>query len=106
VQSQDLRVYILRHRQTAWSLSGQHTGRTDIPLTETGEAEASPLRRARRTCELAGLGHTVDVAADLGEWNYGKYEGLKSGRPGQHPGGRRTRPADDHLHRRDPKPTQ
>jgi broad specificity phosphatase PhoE len=67
VQSQDLRVYIVRHGQTAWSLSGQHTGRTDIPLTEIGEAEAkalapwlrgihfghvltSPLRRARGTC--------------------------------------------------------
>jgi probable phosphoglycerate mutase len=93
LQLSNLRVYLVRHGQTAWSKSGQHTGRTDIPLTEQGEAEAkalspwlrgihfghvltSPLRRARRTCELAGLGRTAAVDADLVEWDYGKYEGL------------------------------
>ena len=95
MQPQDLRVYVVRHGETAWSLSGQHTGRTDIPLTERGEAEAealvpwlrnvefrhvltSPMRRARRTCELAGLGRSVEVDDDLSEWNYGSYEGLTS----------------------------
>jgi probable phosphoglycerate mutase len=95
MEPQDLRVYTVRHGATAWSRSGQHTGRTDMQLTEPGEAEAkalapwlrgihfghvltSPLRRARRTCELAGLGRTVEVDADLEEWNYGKYEGLTS----------------------------
>jgi probable phosphoglycerate mutase len=94
-QPRDLRLYMMRHGETAWSRSGQHTGRTDLPLSESGEAEAkglapwlrgihfgqvlaSPLRRARRTCELAGLGRTVVVDADLEEWNYGKYEGLTS----------------------------
>jgi probable phosphoglycerate mutase len=93
IQPRDLRVYMVRHGQTAWSASGQHTGRTDIPLTAAGEAEAkalspwlrgihfghvltSPLRRARRSCELANLGSVVEVNADLEEWNYGKYEGL------------------------------
>jgi probable phosphoglycerate mutase len=92
-QEQDLRVYMVRHGQTAWTKSGQHTGRTDIPLTEHGEAEAkalapwlrgihfthvltSPLRRSRRTCELSGLGRAVQVNEDLVEWDYGKYEGL------------------------------
>jgi broad specificity phosphatase PhoE len=95
MEPQDLRVYMVRHGETAWSRSGQHTGRTDMQLTEPGEAEAkalapwlrgihfghvltSPLRRARRTCELAGLGRTVELDADLEEWNYGKYEGLTS----------------------------
>ncbi len=95
MQSKDPGVYVLRHGETAWSLSGQHTGRTDIPLTERGEAEAealvpwlrgidfthvraSPMRRARRTCELAGLGRSVEVDDDLSEWNYGDYEGLTS----------------------------
>jgi probable phosphoglycerate mutase len=93
--AQDLRIYLVRHGQTAWSLSGQHTGRTDIPLTEAGEAEAkalapwlrgihfghvltSPLRRARRTCELAGLGRSIEVDVNLEEWDYGKYEGMTS----------------------------
>ncbi|WP_424189317.1 histidine phosphatase family protein [Actinokineospora sp. G85] len=88
-------VYLLRHGQTEWSESGQHTGRTDIPLTEAGEARArragavlrgligdspvrvvaSPRQRAGRTAELAGL--TVDeTTEDLGEWDYGDYEGL------------------------------
>lgn len=88
------RLYFVRHGQTAWSLSGQHTGRTDIPLTEQGEEEArkladrlramrfnrvftSPLQRARRTCELAGLGAVAEVAADLAEWDYGDYEGQR-----------------------------
>jgi probable phosphoglycerate mutase len=95
MQAQDLRVYMVRHGETAWSRSGQHTGRTDMPLTEPGEAEAkalapwlrgihfghvltSPSRRARRTCELAGLARSVEVNPNLEEWSYGKYEGLTS----------------------------
>lgn len=87
------RVYLIRHGETEWSLSGQHTGTTDIGLTETGRAVArllkpmvaahkfeavlvSPMRRARQTCELAGLGALATVDADLCEWNYGEYEGL------------------------------
>jgi probable phosphoglycerate mutase len=99
-----LRLYIVRHGETAWSLSGQHTGRTDLPLTERGEAEArnlqpwlrhiqfahvltSPLQRARRTCELAGLGSVAEVEPDLAEWAYGDYEGqlsrdIRKERPG------------------------
>ncbi len=90
-----LRLYIIRHGETEWSLSGQHTGRTDLPLTPHGEDEArkllpwlspirfarvltSPLQRARRTCELARPGATPDVEADLAEWNYGDYEGRLS----------------------------
>lgn len=88
-------VYLARHGETAWTLTGQHTGRTDVPLTERGEAEArrlgerlrdpafvrvftSPLRRATRTCELAGFGSAAEVDADLLEWNYGRYEGRTS----------------------------
>ncbi|WP_419760693.1 histidine phosphatase family protein [Acidisoma sp.] len=95
MEPQDLRIYLVRHGETAWSRSGQHTGRTDMQLSEPGEAEAkalapwlrgihfgrvltSPLRRARRTCELAGLGRTVAADANLEEWNYGKFEGLTS----------------------------
>jgi len=87
------RVYIARHAETAWSLSGQHTGLTDLSLTEHGENNArrlgdrlqeisfekvytSPLRRALTTCELAGFGPSAEVDADLVEWNYGKYEGM------------------------------
>ena len=87
------RVYLVRHGETAWSLSGQHTGTTDLALTEHGEDAArrlaeplsrvtfarvltSPMRRARRTCELAGLGAQAIVDSDLMEWNYGDYEGL------------------------------
>jgi probable phosphoglycerate mutase len=89
------RLYYIRHGETAWSLSGQHTGRTDLPLTETGEAQAvalapwlsavgfahvltSPLQRARRTCVLAGLGDAAVVEPDLAEWNYGDYEGKRT----------------------------
>jgi broad specificity phosphatase PhoE len=88
-------IYLARHGETAWSLSGQHTGRTDIPLTERGERNArrlgerlggltfvkvltSPLQRARRTCELAGFGSSAEIDADLLEWDYGEYEGLTS----------------------------
>jgi probable phosphoglycerate mutase len=90
-----LRIYLLRHGQTEWSLSGQHTGRTDIPLTAQGEEEArhlhpwlgrivfsfvlcSPLQRARRTCELAGLADQAETEPDLAEWNYGDYDGRTS----------------------------
>ena len=88
------RLYLIRHGETAWSLSGQHTGRTDIPLTEQGEQDArklaeglhavrfsrvftSPLQRARRTCELAGLGDLAEIEPDLAEWDYGDYEGQR-----------------------------
>jgi len=88
-------VVLVRHGETEWSLSGQHTGRTDIPLTERGRQQArllepllstanfalvlsSPLRRARETCELAGLGPRIQLEPDLMEWNYGEYEGLTS----------------------------
>ena len=86
------RLYLIRHGETAWSLSGQHTGRTDIPLNEKGEQDArklaerlravtfsrvftSPLQRARRTCELAGLEDVAEIEPDLVEWDYGDYEG-------------------------------
>jgi probable phosphoglycerate mutase len=88
-------IYLARHGETAWSLSGQHTGLTDLPLTERGERNArrlgerlaglkfakvltSPLQRAARTCELAGFGKVAQVDPDLLEWNYGKYEGRRS----------------------------
>ena len=91
----DQRVYIIRHGETEWSLSGQHTGLTDIPLTENGRKNAkllqpvlatqsfagvfsSPLQRARETCELAGLGEQAEIDPDLVEWNYGEYEGVTS----------------------------
>jgi broad specificity phosphatase PhoE len=84
-------VFLIRHGETEWSLSGQHTGSSDIPLTVNGEAAArllapvlanrdfslvlcSPLQRARRTCELAGLGGQASIDPDLAEWNYGSYE--------------------------------
>ena len=89
------RVFLVRHGETAWSLSGQHTGRTDIPLTSQGEQDArrleprlravefvavltSPAQRARRTCELAGLSKSAAIDPDLAEWDYGDYEGRRS----------------------------
>jgi len=88
-------TYLARHGETAWTLTGQHTGRTDIPLTERGESNArrlgerlkrltfarvftSPLRRAVRTCELAGFAAAATVDPDLVEWNYGEYEGRRT----------------------------
>ena len=88
-------IYLARHGETAWTLSGQHTGLTDLPLTPRGECNArklgerlkdqqfgkvftSPLLRARCTCELAGFGRTAEINSDLVEWNYGDYEGLTS----------------------------
>ena len=88
-------TYLARHGETAWTISRQHTGRTDLPLTSQGEGEAlrlgerlegltfaavltSPLQRSVRTCELAGLGSVAKVEADLMEWNYGAYEGRTS----------------------------
>jgi broad specificity phosphatase PhoE len=88
-------VYLARHGETAWSLSGRHTGTTDIPLTERGERNAralgdrlqglafakvftSPLIRAARTCELAGFGAAAEVDRDLCEWDYGAYEGCRT----------------------------
>jgi probable phosphoglycerate mutase len=87
-------IYLARHGETAWSLSHQHTGLTDLPLTERGEQTArrlggclqgltflkvftSPLQRAKRTCELAGFGSTAKVDSDLVEWDYGQYEGRR-----------------------------
>jgi len=97
-------IFLFRHGETEWSLTGQHTGRTDLPLTENGERRASnlrgllkgvkfahvltsPLRRARRTCELAGFGAAARVEPDLQEWDYGDYEGrttadIRARRPG------------------------
>ncbi len=88
-------VYVARHGETAWSISGQHTGLTDLPLTPNGERNArrlgerlqgltftkvftSPLQRAARTCELAGFGAVAETDRDLVEWDYGRYEGLRS----------------------------
>jgi len=88
------RIYLCRHGETAWNVTGQHTGSTDLPLTERGEEQArglasrlagltivqaftSPLQRARRTCELAGFGEQAIVDPDLVEWCYGSYEGRR-----------------------------
>lgn len=88
-------IYLARHGETAWSLSGQHTGLTDLPLTERGQRNAralgerltgltfarvftSPLQRAARTCELAGFGPAAEIERDLLEWNYGEYEGRRT----------------------------
>ena len=88
-------IYLARHGETAWSLSGQHTGGTDLPLTERGERQAralgerlrganfvkvltSPSQRARRTAELAGFGSVAETDPDLAEWDYGEYEGRRT----------------------------
>ncbi len=97
-------VFLVRHGETEWSLSGRHTGLSDLPLTERGEQDGrrlaerlrglrfaqvlvSPLRRAVRTCELAGFGAAAQTDPDLLEWNYGQYEGrrtadIRAERPG------------------------
>ncbi|CAN5632863.1 hypothetical protein BH09VER1_BH09VER1_15100 [soil metagenome] len=97
-------IYLIRHGETKWTLTGQHTGFTDIPLTSPGENEArdlgkhlqdivfaqvltSPLKRARQTCELVGLKPAPEIEPDLAEWNYGDYEGklsidIRAQRPG------------------------
>src|SRR5436190_21107931 len=86
-------IYLARHGETAWSLTGQHTGRTDLQLTARGERNArrlgerlagqtfsgvftSPLQRAMRTCELASFANQARVDEDLMEWDYGRYDGL------------------------------
>jgi probable phosphoglycerate mutase len=86
-------LWLLRHGATEWARNGRHTGSTDIPLLPDGETEAralapllaqhtfdavycSPLQRARRTCELAGLGDQAQLEPDLREWDYGRYEGI------------------------------
>ena len=88
-------IFLARHGETAWSLTGQHTGATDLPLTERGERNAqrlgnllskrsfckvftSPLKRAQRTCQLAGFDSIAEVDPRLVEWNYGAYEGLRT----------------------------
>jgi probable phosphoglycerate mutase len=88
-------IYLARHGETAWSLSGQHTSRTDLPLTEHGEANGralaarlsglsfakvftSPLQRAVRTCQLAGFSEQAEQDPDLTEWDYGQYEGRRT----------------------------
>src|ERR1700739_4445031 len=88
-------VCLARHGETEWSLSGRHTGLTDLPLTKRGELNAqtlgqrlqditfskvltSPLKRAVRTCELAGFGAVAEIDRDLLEWNYGQYEGRRT----------------------------
>jgi probable phosphoglycerate mutase len=85
-------LWLIRHGETTWSLSGAHTGRTDLPLTPEGELKAakvgkllaghgfamvltSPMQRARRTCALAGLGSRALIEPNLAEWDYGDYEG-------------------------------
>ena len=97
-------LWLIRHGETEWSLSGAHTGRTDLPLTPEGERRAaalreklaghdfglvltSPLQRARRTCELAGFGAKGQIEPNLLEWDYGAYEGLTTpGIRGKQPG--------------------
>lgn len=87
------KVVLIRHGETTWALEGRHTSFTDVPLTDSGRAQArqlrtalkswnlkqvfcSPLKRARETCELAGISDDVIVDPDLSEWNYGRFEGL------------------------------
>lgn len=86
-------IVLVRHGATEWSEAGRHTGRTDLPLLPRGRRQAeelasvlrpgdfsrvlcSPLRRARETCELAGLGERAEIVDELQEWDYGDYEGL------------------------------
>jgi broad specificity phosphatase PhoE len=88
-------IYLARHGETAWTLSGQHTGRTDLPLTESGERNGralgtrlrglafakvftSPLQRASKTCDLAGFSGSAEIDPDLMEWDYGRYEGRRT----------------------------
>jgi len=90
-----LHIFLARHGETEWSVTGRHTGRKDIPLTTAGEEAArklgerlrsrsfaavftSPLQRARRTCELCGMAGVARVVPELVEWDYGEYEGLRS----------------------------
>lgn len=94
-------LYVIRHGETEWSLSGRHTGRTDLPLLPEGEQQAratgellagqtfalvltSPLQRARRTCELVGYADQAVVDDDLMEWDYGDHEGITSAQIRQH----------------------
>ena len=93
--TESLQLYLIRHGETEWSLSGQHTGKTEIPLTARGEEQArtlapflkavtfsnvltSPRLRARQTCDLAELGAQAKIEPDLAEWDYGDYEGRRS----------------------------
>ncbi len=95
IKSSPNKIYLIRHGETEWTLSGQHTGLTDIPLTKNGKKEAeklkkrlslisfqtvltSPLQRSLQTCEIAGLLKDAQQNDDLVEWNYGDYEGLTS----------------------------
>lgn len=95
MQNLGLRIYLIRHGATEWSLSGRHTSRTDVPLTAAGEDGArqlsqrlrdikfvqvltSPRQRARRTLELAALGRAAEIEPDLVEWDYAEYEGKRS----------------------------
>ncbi len=88
-------IYLARHGETAWTVEGRHTGRTDLPLTDRGERNAanlrdrlrgrsfsrvmvSPLKRALRTCELAGFVASAELVPDLTEWDYGAYEGRRT----------------------------
>ena len=97
-----MRLYLIRHGETAWSISAQHTGRTDIPLTARGEEDArtlaellravrfsrvftSPRQRARRTCELVGLDVAAQIEPDLAEWDYGELRGTALGGHSQTP---------------------
>jgi broad specificity phosphatase PhoE len=95
MESPQKKIYLIRHGETEWTLSGQHTGKTDIPLTKNGENQAkllgtrlrghsfqsiftSPLQRAQQTCALTGLLKTAQIDPDLVEWNYGDFEGMTS----------------------------
>jgi probable phosphoglycerate mutase len=95
LEASTVRLHVIRHGETDWSRTGQHTGHTDLALTPHGEIQArelvpwlshihfdhvftSPLQRARHTCALAGLGDAAVIEPDLMEWNYGDYEGVRS----------------------------